>query len=493
MTNAHRPSNSSLLFSRREVFQAAAGVTLAVASSRISVGDDSTGSLEFTSKRPPVDQRRFTCPSVEKTIDRVKADIADPQLAWLFENCYPNTLDTTVDFEESDGQPDTFIITGDIDAMWLRDSTAQVWPYLPYMRSDEKLTRLVKGLIHRQNRCILLDPYANAFYKDPTQPSHWASDRPAPIPGVHERKWEIDSLCYPIRLANAYFQRTGDASIFTDEWQNAMRLVVKTFRTEQRKDGTTPYRFLRETSRMLDAPPFDGTGRPIQPVGLIVSGFRPSDDSTLYPFLIPSNLFAIQSLRQLAVIFKEELEDQDFANQCTALADEVQAAIDQYAVRDHLDYGKIYAYEVDGFGNAAFWDDANVPSLMSLAYLGIHQPTDPIYQRTRAFLLSQHNPYYLKGSAAAGQASPHTGKENIWPMGIILRALSSTSQEEVFECVTMLRNTHAGTGFMHESFNKDNPADYSRDWFAWANTLFGELIVKVHDQYPDVLSHRFDD
>ncbi|TWT83655.1 hypothetical protein CA13_51220 [Planctomycetes bacterium CA13] len=490
--NFRDTTNNPKLVSRREALTTAAGVTLAFASGSVAkAAGTEAGVTKFISKRPAPDQRHFTSPSVEETIKKVRAKIADPELGWLFENCYPNTLDTTVDYEEIDGKPDAFIITGDIDAMWLRDSTAQVWPYLTYLKADQKLSRLVKGLVHRQNMCILLDPYANAFYKDMTRPSHWASDRPAPIPGVHERKWEIDSLCYPIRLANAYYEETGDASIFDDEWQQAMRLVVSTLRVEQRKDDTTPYRFTRETSRMLDAPPFDGTSRPINPVGLIVSAFRPSDDSSLYPFLIPSNLFAVQSLRQLATIFSKHVKDNAFAAECTAFADEVQAAIDKYAVVSHLDFGKIYAYEVDGFGNAAFWDDANVPSLMSLAYLGVHKPSDPLYVRTRKFLLSENNPYFLRGTAASGQASPHTGKVRIWPMGIILRALSSTSEEEIFECLTMLRNTHGGTGFMHEAFNKDDPADYTRDWFAWANTLFGELIVKVHDEYPELLSRSF--
>ncbi|MBB3209460.1 hypothetical protein FHS27_005300 [Rhodopirellula rubra] len=487
----HRSANQ-LGFSRRGVLATAVAAVLAHADA-YAAESFAPASRRLASNRPPIEQRRFTSESVEATIEKVRADIKDPELAWLFENCYPNTLDTTVEYDEVDGKPDAFIITGDIDAMWLRDSTAQVWPYLPHIGSDEKLKRFVKGLIHRQNLCILLDPYANAFYKDATRPSHWASDRPEPIAGVHERKWEIDSLCYPIRLANEYYRLTNDASIFDDEWERAMRLAVHTLRVEQRKDGTTPYRFVRETTRMLDAPPFDGTGRPIAPVGLIVSAFRPSDDSSLYPYLIPSNLFAVQSLRQLATIFTEHIDDVEFANECTSFADEVHGAIQQHAVKSHLDFGTIYAYEVDGFGNAAFWDDANVPSLMSLAYLGIHDPDDPIYVRTRKFLLSPSNPYYLTGTAASGQASPHTGKNRIWPMGIILRALSSTSKEEIYECLTMLRNTHAGTGFMHEAFNKDDPRDYTRDWFAWANTLFGELIVKVHAEHPDLLARSFDD
>lgn len=474
--------------SRREaIVRAAAGATVLLGTGRIGAAE----SPALISRRPRASDRRFVSAAIDGVIGKVRDSIADPEMAWLFENCYPNTLDTTVDFDERDGRPDAFIITGDIDAMWLRDSTAQVWPYLPYVNLDEKLRRMIAGLIRRQAKCILLDPYANAFYKDASQASAWESDRPAPIPGVHERKWEIDSLCYPIRLATGYFARTQDATIFDDDWQQAMSLVVKTFRVEQRKSGTTPYRFVRRTTAMIDAPPFDGTGRPVRPVGMICSAFRPSDDSTLFPFLVPSNLFAVQSLRQLGAIFEGQLQDKEFALECMQLAEEVQTAIENYAILQHLDYGEIYAYEVDGFGNAVFWDDANVPSLMSLAYLGIHEPNDPLYARTRQFLLSDQNPYFLRGTAATGQASPHTGKVSIWPMGIILRAMTSTSEAEIVDCLKTLKRTHANTGFMHEAFNKDNPADYTRDWFAWANTLFGELIVKIHDERPELLARRY--
>lgn len=476
--------------SRREAMVTLAGSALVAAGSS-GLAAAAQGSSQFVSKRPPRDKRHFVSEAVEEALVTVRGKIADPELAWMFENCYPNTLDTTVDFEEVDGVPDSFIITGDIDAMWLRDSTAQVWPYLRYLKQDEKLRKLVEGLVRRQAKCILLDPFANAFYKDETRPSKWASDSPSPIPGVHERKWEIDSLCYPIRLVNAYLEHTGDATPLDDNWQQAMELVVKTFRTEQRKDGTTPYRFVRETTQMLDAPPFEGTGRPIQPVGLIVSAFRPSDDSTLFPYLIPSNLFAIQSLRQLADICEQHLDNAEFVSECRQLADEVETAVKEYAILPHGEYGEIYAYEVDGFGNAVFMDDANVPSLMSLAYLGVHDSDDPLYERTRKFLLSDNNPYFLRGTAAEGQASPHTGKERIWPMGIILRALTSTSDAEIAECLRMLKRTHAGTGFMHESFHKDDPRDYTRDWFAWANTLFGELLAKIHDERPELLARTY--
>jgi len=446
---------------------------------------------DFESNRPPRKKRNFTSKAVENLLKEVKPAIKDVELAWMFENCYPNTLDTTVDYEVIDGKPDSFIITGDIDAMWLRDSTAQVWPYMPLIEKDEKLRNLILGLINRQAKCINRDPYANAFYKDLTKESEWQSDYPPPIDGVHERKWEIDSLCYAVRLANEYYQLTQDTTPFDDDWDNAMRKAVSTLKTEQRKDGTTPYEFRRTTSAMIDAPPFNGTGRPIKPVGLICSAFRPSDDSTLYPFLIPSNIFAVISLRQLAAIYKDVRKDAAFAQECTALANEVNAVIKEYAITEHVDFGEIYAYEVDGFGNQVFMDDANVPSLMSLAYLGAHNPEDPIYQRTRKFLLSDHNPYFLKGKAAEGQASPHSGKERIWPMGIILRAMTSTDPDEIVQCLSMLKSTHAGTGFMHESFHKDDPQNYTRDWFAWANTLFGELIIKIYHEQKELLARKF--
>ncbi len=463
--------------------------------SAMSVGLNLTGSAlfaqsaaeGFVSKRPPLEKRTFVSDAVEKTIRQIKAKMKDPELAWMFENCYPNTLDTTTDYEVIDGKPDSFIITGDIDAMWLRDSTCQVWPYMPLVHEDEKLRKMIQGLINRQTKCVLLDPYANAFYKDLSRVSEWNSDRPKIKPGVHERKWEIDSLCYVVRLAYEYYRITGDISSFDKNWDSAMRLIVATFKTEQRKDGKSPYRFIRTTSRMTDAPVYDGTGYPIRPVGMICSSFRPSDDATILSFLIPSNLFAVQVLRQLSEIYTKALNDPAFAKECRELAEEVQAAVMKWGTKEHRGYDRIYAYEADGFGNHLFMDDANVPSLISLTYLGIHKPSDEIYQRTRKFLLSDDNPWYMRGKAAEGSGSPHTGKDGIWPMGIILRALTSKDEKEVRLCLHMLKATHAGTGFMHESFNKDNPADFSRSWFAWANTLFGELIVNVDRDFPSLL------
>ncbi len=446
-------------------------------------------SQDFDSRRPPVGERKFRSQGVEETIRRVSQDIADPELAWLFGNCFPNTLDTTVDFGTLDGKPDTFVITGDIEAMWLRDSTAQVWPYLPLTPQDLELRQLIRGVIHRQTRCILIDPYANAFNKEAGE-SPWADDLTQMKPELHERKWEIDSLCYPIRLAYAYWKTTGDELPFDSEWREAMGLILRTFREQQRKEDQGPYKFQRVTGWQTDTVAGAGWGNPIRPVGLIVSIFRPSDDATTFPFLVPSNQFAVVSLLQLAEMVRGILGGVAFARELETLANEVREALFAHAVVTHPAYGEVWAYEVDGFGNRHYMDDANIPSLLSLPYLGACAADDPLYQRTRAFALGPDNPYYFQGEAGDGIGGPHVGLEMIWPLGITMRALTSNDDAEIARCLQMLKETHGGTGFMHESFHQDDPTRFTREWFAWANTLFGELILKVHQERPQLLTAR---
>jgi len=444
----------------------------------------------FESHRPKLADRKFTSKAVEATIQKVKADIKDPEIAWLFENCYPNTLDTTVNYSEKDGKPDTFVITGDIFAMWMRDSSAQVWPYLPLIKNDPALKKVIQGVLSRQAKCVLIDPYANAFNEGPTG-SEWDSDVTDMKPELHERKWEIDSLCYPVRLAYNYWKISGDSSFFDETWQKAGKTILDTFKVQQRKNGKGPYHFQRKTETASDTAPNRGYGNPVKPVGLICSIFRPSDDATIYPFLVPSNYFAVTSLKQMAEMFSVIGKDAKTAAECTALAAEVEAALKKYAVVNHPKYGKILAFEVDGYGNQLLMDDSNVPSLLALPYLNSLPVTDPLYQNTRRFVLSLDNPYFFKGKAAEGIGGPHVGIDFIWPMAITMRALTSTDKLEITRCLHMLKNTHAGTGFMHEGFHKDNANNFTRKWFAWANTLFGELIVKLHAHHPDLLQKIF--
>ena len=473
-----------MIMNRREFIRNTSLVASTLIASPLSWAAESG----FPVVRTPVAKRKFNSPAVERMIEKVKSSIGNKEIAWMFENCFPNTLDTTVEFEMANGRPDTYVITGDIDAMWLRDSSAQVWPYLPLMKEDHDLQQLIAGVINRQTRCILKDPYANAFYKNETKVSEWKSDLTDMKPGVHERKWEIDSLCYPIRLGYHYWKITADTAPFDASWRQAVALILQTFREQQRKTDKGPYHFMRRTEIQTDTVPGRGYGNPARPVGLIYSIFRPSDDATIFPFLVPSNFFAVVSLRQAAEMLEAIHHDTDAAAQCRSLADEVEHALQEYAIVNHPKAGRVYAYEVDAYGNFYCTDDGNVPSLLSLPYLGAVKGDEALYQNTRRMLLSADNPYYCQGKAASGPGGPHVGVDMIWPLGVILQGLTSTDEREIKQCLDILQHTHAGTGFIHEAFNKDNPQKFTRSWFAWANTIFGEFVLKTFNDRPQLLN-----
>ena len=433
----------------------------------------------FVSQRPDPANRLFVSRAVENKIAEVSALLKNPRLAWMFANCFPNTLDTTVHFgKDENGRWRTFIYTGDIHAMWLRDSGAQVWPYVQLAPQDPYLQNMLAGVINCQFSLICIDPYANAFNDGPTG-TGWQSDRTKMDPNLHERKWEIDSDCYPIRLAYQYWKVTGDTSVFGDTWLEAIRKILATFREQQRKDGPGTYRFQRNSPVPTDTQAGYGWGNPVRPVGLIASAFRPSDDATTFLFLVPSNFFAVSSLRKAAEILETVNARTDLAQECRTLADEVETALHKYATMEHPKYGTIYAYEVDGFGNKLIMDDANIPSLLAMAYLGDVDREDPVYQNTRRFVWSEDNPYFFRGTAAEGIGGPHVGRDMVWPMSILMKAFTASDDEEIKWCIETLMKTDAGTGFMHESFHKDDPTNYTRAWFAWPNTLFGELILKL--------------
>lgn len=469
---------------RRTFLQNSALLGAGMLASKFSFAE---GINDFPVVRTPVDKRHFSSKLVEGMIKEFQKNVADKELGWMFNNCLPNTLDTTV-YDESKGDRKlTYVITGDIDAMWLRDSSAQVWPYIQFVNKDKDLKNMILGLINKQSECINIDPYANAFYNDPTKKGEWFTDHTDMKPGMHERKWEIDSLCYPIRLAYRYWKETNDKTPFDDTWVKAQEATLRTFKEQQRKNGLGPYKFERTTSRGSDTLQVDGYGYPVNPVGLIVSSFRPSDDCSIFGFLIPSNLFAIVSLRQSAEILRKVKNNTTLASEMEDLANEVEAAVKQYGIIDHPTHGRVYAFEVDGFGSYLMMDDANVPSLLALPYLGAVDVNDEVYQRTRNFILSDKNPFFFKGKFAEGIGGPHIGRDMIWPMSIIMRANTSNNDEEIRQCVQTLKKTHGGTGFMHESFHKDDPKKFTRHWFAWTNTLFGELMWKLYKEKPELL------
>jgi meiotically up-regulated gene 157 (Mug157) protein len=264
-----------------------------------------------------------------------------------------------------------------------------------------------------------------------------------------------------------------------------MRLIVTTFRTQQCKSGNGPYSFRRISDTSTETLPAAGFGNPVNPVGLIASGFRPSDDACIFPFLVPSNLFAVTSMRQLAEMTQNIAHDTALATEATALAKEVEQALQQHAIATTAQ-GTIWAYEVDGFGSQVLMDDANAPSLLGLPYIA-SSPDTALYARTRAFCWSERNPWFFKGTAGEGIGGPHVGKDMIWPMSQIIFALTSSSNSEIRRCITMLKGSAQGFGFMHESYFKDDARKFTRAWFAWANTLFGELLGEVAASRPELL------
>jgi uncharacterized protein len=460
-----------------------------LATSGLAVGSAGwAAEAAFPVVRTAVANRRFRSAIVERTIDTIKARIGNKELAWMFENCFPNALDTAVDFQTTDGRPDTYVVAGEIDALWLRDSAAMVWPYLPLMKNDSNLQKLIAGVINRQTRCILKDPYANVFCKDDTGPSPWQNDLTDMKPGVYERKWALDSLCQPIRLAYHYWKTSNDRAPLDAAWRDAVLRTLKTFKEQQRKTSQGPYKFQRRAEDQRDTLGADGYGRPVKPAGLICSMFRPTDDATTFPFLVPSNFFAVISLRQAAEMIEQIHRDPENARQCRALAEEVERALREYAVVINPQFGRILPYEIDGFGDFYCIEESSLPSLLSLPYLDAIGPGDPLYLNTRRFILSATNPYYCTGKAASGPGGPHFGRDMIRPMALIVRALTSSDDQEVRQCLVTLQKTHAGTGFMHRAFNKDDAGNFVGPWFPWANSLFGELILKSYRERPHVLN-----
>jgi meiotically up-regulated gene 157 (Mug157) protein len=412
--------------------------------------------------------------SVQGLIREVEEKLTGrPKLARMFGKCYANTLTTTLK-PQADGS--VFVITGDIPAMWLRDSAAQVRPYLILAKEDQELAAMIEGVVKKQIQYILHDPYANAFNETADGRGH-QSDDAIMTPWIWERKYEIDSLCYPIQLAYLLWNTTGVTSHLDENFRKACYSILELWRTEQNHDEKSSYRFQRFDCPASDTLPNEGKGTPSAPTGMTWSGFRPSDDACEYGYLIPSNLFAIVILDYMATIAVEILKDEELAKQAASLRSDIQTGTIKHATVEHPKHGTMYAYETDGLGGYNLMDDANVPSLLSLPYLGCCDINDPVYLNTRKFVLSEENPYYYSGTAAKGIGSPHTPEGYIWHISLAMQALTSQNKEEIEHLLNVLESTDAGTDFLHEGFHKDNPAEYTREWFSWANSLFSELIL----------------
>lgn len=413
---------------------------------------------------------------VSRLICQMKCRLAEePKLAEMFEACYGSTLYQAVKKKE-DGT--VFVITGDIPAMWLRDSVCQMKPYLPLAKEDEEISGLFTGLVRRLFGCILTDPYANAFNESANGLGH-QTDGTAMKPELWERKFEVDSLCYPVQLSYLLWKAAGITEHFDSVWLAGVREILRVFKTEQRHEARSDYRFVREGWGFTETLSREGRGALVKDgTGLIWSGFRPSDDACVYGYHIPSNLFAVVILRQIGEIGECVPVAASVREEALALADRVEAAVMTWGVISHERYGRVYAYEVDGFGQCCLMDDANVPSLLSLPYLGYKTVEDPLYQSTRAMLLSENNPYYYSGKVLNGIGSLHTPPDYVWHIAVAMEGLTSNSRETLKEKLFLLAATDGGAGFLHEGVHKDDPGLYTREWFSWANAVFCEAVMK---------------
>lgn len=401
--------------------------------------------------------------------------IKDEKTRKMFLKCFFSSLDTA-SVRLDDGS--VFMLTGDIPAMWLRDSSVQVTGYLPYAVEDGDVKDLVKGLLKRQFFYIALDPYANAFNREPNNRGHKDDMTDFDSPWVWERKFEIDSLCYPLWLAKQYVETTGDLSVFGDGFPKAAARILDTFETEQRHTEKSVYRHSRPAVYRQATLANGGKGLPVGDTGLIWNGYRPSDDVCELGYLIPSNMFAVVVLEWLQT-YAEEAGIGGEKERIRNVLARLKEGIEKYAIVEHPQFGKIFAYETDGLGHYSLMDDANVPSLLSLPYLGYCAKDDPVYLNTRRFLLSKHNPYFYSGSAASGVGSPHTPENYIWHIGIAMQLLTSVDTEERKRCLAAMMQTDAGCGVMHEGFHCDDPNEFTRPWFCWANTLFALAVSEM--------------
>ena len=399
-----------------------------------------------------------------------------PGWAEVFENVYSNTLLTTIKRISED---DTYVLTGDIPAMWLRDSTAQVRPYLPLAEKDEEIKSMIRGVISRQFDMILHDPYANAFNETANGAGH-QTDHTEMTPLIWERKYEIDSLAYPTQLAYLLYKNTGRTDQFDTSFVEGIKKILGVFKTEQDHEKS-PYTFVRDTTRKEDTLVNDGRGTKVAPIGMTWSGFRPSDDACQYGYLVPSNMFAVVVLEYIEDIFTNILSEEALVKEARKLRTDIQQGIDDFAYTQNKNGEKIYAYEVDGLGNTSIMDDSNVPNLISAPYLGYGSMDDPQYLATRATLLSKENPYFYEGEYAKGIGSSHTPENYIWPIALAMEGMTTEDKAEKERILDLLVATDAGTHLMHEGFDVNNPQNYTREWFSWANMMFCELVMDYFD------------
>ncbi|KAL1891403.1 hypothetical protein Sste5346_007666 [Sporothrix stenoceras] len=492
----------------------------------------SNGSYHLGYMRPDPQCRTFNLTDVESTITSMASSISDPDLYRLFVNAFPNTLDTAIRWKgvaaDNADEELTFVITGDIDAMWLRDSANQMQSYRSLLKASSdsnSLASLYRGVINLQARYLLESPYCNSFQPpvesgiEPATNGAATDDTVTPpydSSKVFECKYELDSLAAFLEVSADYYTATGDAAFFGKfNWISALQNVLQTATSMMTptygNNGTvltSPYTFTRLTTRSTETLANNGLGSPVAAnTGLIRSAFRPSDDSTLLQLFIPANMMFSHYLEQTAKIVDKlgSSAPKGLGSQMHGLAASLRTAILKHGIVTDPNAGiigaPVYAYEVDGFGSSIIMDDANIPSLLSAPFFGFTSISDPIYKNTRAAILSDtprpglnqynSNPYFMHGPVINGVGGPHQGPGYAWPMASIVRILTSDDDDEIVSELQTLVSSTAGLGLIHESVNTFDQTKWTRQWFSWANGLFGQMILDLKERKPALLKRGY--
>ncbi|KKA30004.1 hypothetical protein TD95_004396 [Thielaviopsis punctulata] len=475
----------------------------------------SKGKLALGFQRPAPKCRTFRSKLVEAQIARMEKTIADPDLFRLFENTFPSTLDTCIKWmgvaEDNAEEELAFIVTGDIDAMWLRDSANQLQVYRDLIKSPtDDLAAVFRGAINLQARYIIKAPYCNAFQAPPEsgiQVGRGGSGStvfPMFDPKIVSTcNFELDSFGAFLQLSADYLHATGDMEFFGKfHWLEAVETMIKTATAmmastydDHGKPRTPPYKFNSETTTMTGTLNNVGTGNPVAFTGMVRSPFRPSDDTSVFEFLVPANMMFSRYLQVTANITQHTPNARvGLSAEMTSLAKGIRDAINKHAVVEGPNgVGRIYAYEVDGFGGRNFMDDANVPSLLSAPFLGFVDNKDEVYLNTRKFVLSKQNPWYCEGPVINGVGGPHIKPGAAWPMSNTIQIMTSDNHTEIEKALLELLTSTNSIGLIHESVNSYSQRDFTRPWFSWANGLFGQTILDLNKRAPALLKKSYQD
>ncbi|POR32347.1 Uncharacterized protein TPAR_07449 [Tolypocladium paradoxum] len=485
----------------------------------------STGPLALPFQRPDPRCRTFHSVEIERVIEEMTSKMTDPDLARLFENAFPSTTDTTVKFHTKgqdtgfvrmggsrsardegawDG-PQSFIITGDIMAEWLRDSTNQLRPYQALANKDAAIFDLILGAINTQSEYVIESPYCNAFQPPPISALPVTSNgqddvvHPAYEPNaVFECKYELDSLAHFLALANDFYEHTASTKFLNDRWYLAVETLLEvleqqsrsTFDPETGRYRRNEYSFQRWTNAGTETLSLQGVGNPLNSgTGLVRSAFRPSDDATILGFFIPANAMMSVELGRASKVCNAAGKS-SLAETLRKWSERLRAGVMEHGVVKHKKYGDVFAYEVDGYGSSILMDDANYPSLLALPVMGFCDIKDATYQSTRKMILDKlGNPYYLTGKEFKGIGGPHIGLRNAWPMSLLIQAQTSDDDDEIKECLDFVLKS-SKMGLVHESVDVNYARQYTRSWFAWANGVFAVTIMDLAKRKPHLIFEK---